>query len=97
MTLNRHLPQRITPHVLSPVRERERAGPVVAWRYPPLACDDRTAIVRYSHTGIWLPANWLAEKLAEACATPHLSDSAREAFKAIGIKFVAKLERGPQP
>jgi hypothetical protein len=97
VTLNRHQAPAVAPNNLSEVRLVQRVGEVKPYHYPSLLADDRTAIVTQGDSGLWYPANWLAEHLAAACNMPYLSDDARGHFKAIGIKFIAKTARPPQP
>jgi len=97
MSLSRHQAPAIYPNNLSEVRLVERVGEVKPYHYPSLLADDRTAIVTQGDSGLWYPANWLAEHLAAACCTHYISDDARRHFKAIGIKFIAKQPRIEQP
>jgi len=94
--INRHMPAVIQHDALSPVRLIQRAGEVKPYRYPSLSDSSQVAVVRHVN-GLWIADNWLAQHLQDAGSAPFLSDEARSHYKAIGIRFEAKVERGPQP
>lgn len=89
MTLNRHLPNRITPDILSPVRERERAGEVKLYQYPSLTESPWLVLVRQGHDGLLYPMNSLARALCEFSGMPYLDAHRIEHLKAEGFTFEA--------
>jgi len=71
---------------------------IVPYTYPKLYSGaPMLALVRCGEGGLWYPANYFADGLCKAAGVPYLSTEAIGHYKAIGIRFEAKVERGPQP